>query len=128
MEENSGNSVYVGLRSEIPGTMGGKLGLEYNHGSENWWSYTVAADDVTSKLATRGDVYEAYSIQPLMKKSGLDLKLGYQFYNYTHAFSGWHIAPQPLENYELDTTGGIFSPYPFADEISNFYVSMDVNF
>ena len=120
----NGWAVTAGVRSEIPATKGGRLGLEYNHGSPDWFSYTPAADDINSKYATRGDVLEGYYIQPLNK--ALDLRLGYQYFKYTHAFSGWHISPAPIDNFELDQEP--FLPYPYPDRIDNFYVVLDTTF
>ena len=40
--------------------------------------------------------------------------------NYDYAFSGWHIAPAPMENFDLSNEN-MRSPYPFPDEIKNFY-------
>ena len=51
--------LYAGMRFNASDS--DMLGLEYNHGSKYWFNFTQAADDlVGSKLATRGDVYEAY--------------------------------------------------------------------
>lgn len=120
----NGWAVFAGVRGDIPGTNGGKLGLEYNHGSKNWFSYTPAADDVNAKLATRGDVFEGYYIQPLSKS--LDFRVGYQAYMYDYAFSGWHISPAPIENFKLDSSP--FLPYPYPDRIDNIYAVLDLNF
>jgi hypothetical protein len=119
----SGWAFFAGIRGDIPVTKG-KLGLEYNHGSKNWFSYTPAADDVNAKLATRGDVFEGYYIQPLSK--GLDLRLGYQRYQYDYAFSGWHISPAPIDNFKLDSEP--FMPYPYPDKIDNIYAVLDLKF
>ncbi len=64
----TGYAVYAGARYDIPST-GTKIGIEYNHGSKNWITFTPASDDLwTSKLGTRGNVYEIYAIQELLKK------------------------------------------------------------
>ncbi|NNE42871.1 MAG: DUF3373 family protein, partial [Gemmatimonadetes bacterium] len=114
---------YVGARGDVPPT-GGKLGVEFNHGDENWFSYTPAADDINQKLATRGDVFEIYYIQPLTE--GLHWRVGWQGYSYTHAFSGWHISPQPIENYDLGQQPLL--PYAFPDEIQSAYSVLDLTF
>ena len=50
---------YVGARYDYEPSKT-KVGLEYNHGSKNWITFAPAADDMwTTKLGTRGDVYEA---------------------------------------------------------------------
>jgi hypothetical protein len=63
-DSTTGNAIYLGARYDLPSkTM---LGFEYNHGSKNWISFVPAADDIwTSKLGTRGNVYEVYLIQEL---------------------------------------------------------------
>ena len=124
MESQSGNAYFVGVRGDIPPTRG-KLGFEYNHGSKNWFSYIPAADDINSKLATRGSVFEGYYIQPL-DLAGLNLRVGYQYYDYDYAFSGWHISPAPIDYFKLDENPS--SPYPYPDEIQNLYVVLDLNF
>jgi len=124
MEDLSGSAYFVGARVGVPPTRG-KVGLEYNHGDENWFAYLPAGDDVNSKLSTRGSVIEAYYIQPLNKK-GLDFRVGFQSYDYTHAFSGWHIAPMPMENFQLDQEP--FLPYGYPDQIQNLYAILDLSF
>ena len=93
-ESESGNAYYLGLKYNfIPQKL--SVGAEYNHGSENWFSYTPAADDPSNKLATRGDVWELYLNWQFDKR--IWLKAGYQHFEYDTAFSGWHIAPGPLD-------------------------------
>ncbi len=42
-------------------TNDGRFGLEFNHGSKYWTPMTWAEDSPTgSKIAVRGDAYEAY--------------------------------------------------------------------
>ncbi len=122
-EDLTGKAYYVGVQGDVPPT-GGKLGFEFNRGDENWFAYLSGADDVNSKLSTRGSVFEAYYIQPIQK--GFDFRVGMQSYQYDYAFSGWHISPGPIENFELNNE--IFSPYPFPDTITNVYAVMDLTF
>ncbi len=63
-EEHSGSMYYLGARYNFNNdkTM---IGLEYNHGSEYWFNFTPAQDDIiAAKTNTRGDVIEAY-LHPL---------------------------------------------------------------
>ncbi len=58
-ESETGTSWWVG--TQLPVTEKGVFGLEYNHGSQYWRPFTYAEDTmIGSKLATRGDAYEAY--------------------------------------------------------------------
>jgi hypothetical protein len=97
-----GWAVYTGLRYDIEKT-GTKLGAEYNMGSKNWITFTPAADDVwTSKLGTRGNVYEAYVIQeikrdPVAPKGKLFVRLGWQYYDFRHTGSNnWVGGPETI--------------------------------
>ena len=96
MKSYTGEAIYLGGRYDINST-GTKLGLEYNHGSKNWITFTPASDDMwTSKLAARGNVYEAYIIQglnkkPIARRGNAFFRLGYQ-YNISviqEAATGW---------------------------------------
>ncbi len=81
-----GYSIYTGV--QVPGFMQGqRLGLEYNHGSKYWRSFTYGEDTlIGSKLATRGDAYEIYYIIPLVKKN-LTAQLSYVYIDYDNAGS-----------------------------------------
>jgi hypothetical protein len=64
----------------------GRWGVEYNHGSKFWRSMTYGEDtNVGSKLATRGDAYEAYFTEPLIEDV-LSMQVRYTYIDY--AFSG----------------------------------------
>jgi hypothetical protein len=57
--DESGTSYWFGAL--LPVTDDGVFGMEYNHGSQYWRSFTYGEDTmIGSKLATRGDAYEAY--------------------------------------------------------------------
>jgi hypothetical protein len=79
---------------------------------------------VSNKLAARGNVYETYFNYHFDKH--LMLRAAYVRYNYTHAFSGWQIAPAPMEFFKLDENPVM--PYPFPTNVDNFYVSVEVRF
>ena len=57
----SGSSIWVGAIIPDMITDSGKFGFEYNHGSKYWTPMTWAEDTaIGSKIAVRGDAYEAY--------------------------------------------------------------------
>ena len=124
-ESESGMAYYVG--SQIPiSAINAKVGIEYNHGDATWFSFTHAADDYSmSKLATRGSVIEAYYIQQIEKK--FNFRAGIQIYTYDYAFSGWHIAPGPIEQmFDLANTPSL--AYAFPDKATNIYAILDMDF
>jgi hypothetical protein len=97
-EDQDAYSIYAGARFAVGS---GYLGLEYNHGSQYWFNFTQAADDlVYSKLGTRGDVYEGYWIHEFQEGLGrarAKFRLGVQFYEYDYSGSGWQVgAPKKL--------------------------------
>jgi len=101
----TGWAAYVGARYDYEPTKT-KLGFEYNHGSKNWITFAPAADDMwTSKVGTRGDVYETYLIQELNLKpissylSKVFFKVGYQYYNFEYTGSNnWVGAPVKIDD------------------------------
>jgi len=97
--KESGTSYWIG--GQIPNMTGGKFGLEYNHGSKYWRPFTYGEDTmIGSKMATRGNAYEAYWTQPIIKKDGksvfsMQIRYTYLDYDYTgsNAFFGDYGTP-----------------------------------
>ena len=57
----NGSSIWAGVIIPDMITEDGKFGFEYNHGSKYWTPMTWAEDTaIGSKIAVRGDAYEAY--------------------------------------------------------------------
>jgi hypothetical protein len=95
-EDQTGWAVFTGIRYTTPFSSlnNPKIGFEYNHGSKYWFSFTQGSTEVYNKLATRGDVFDFYYIQPLNKY--LFFRTGYTYVDYEYTGSGWHIG-QPVE-------------------------------
>lgn len=86
LEERDGYSLYAGVVLPMP--LDARLGLEYNWGSKYWLNFSGAEDSlVGSKLAARGQVYEAYYHQPVFGPNFF-LTLGTQYYDYEYTGSG----------------------------------------
>lgn len=85
-DKETGTSIYTGV--QVPGVMKGqRLGLEYNHGSKYWRSFTYGEDNlVGSKLATRGNAYEVYYILPVVGKN-LTAQISYMYLDYKYSGS-----------------------------------------
>jgi hypothetical protein len=85
VDDETGDSYWFGTQVPVS-FLGGKFGLEYNHGSKHWRSFTYAEDTmIGSKLAVRGDAIEAYYTQPLTKS--LDAQIRYTKINYDYSGS-----------------------------------------
>ncbi|MFH0783468.1 MAG: DUF3373 domain-containing protein [Pseudomonadota bacterium] len=127
--DKSGWAVSAGLRYDLPTKT--KLGLEYNHGSKNWITFAPAADDMwTSKVGTRGNVYEAYVIQEFNYKpissyfSKTFFRLGYQYYDFEYTGSNnWVGAPVAIG----DVNGQMMLMAP-VKEAHNVYLTFEVKF
>ena len=127
----TGWAAYVGARYDYEPTRS-KLGFEYNHGSKNWITFAPAADDIwTSKLGTRGDVYEAYLIQELNLKpvssylSKAFFRIGYQYYNFDYTGSNnWVGAPVKIADVR-PTDMMLLTPLKNAQDI---YATFEVKF
>ena len=87
MLQENGYAVYVGTKYDITPTV--HIGAEYNYGSKYWYSATQGAEDMFNKLATRGNVYEVYTIWDFHKY--LNTKISYLNINEEYTGSGWHF-------------------------------------
>lgn len=103
----SGTSFWLG--TQMPNLTGGKFGLEYNHGSKFWRPFTYGEDTmIGSKMAVRGNAYEAYWTQPLIKDVfSMQIRYTYLDYDYTgsNAFFGYDGAPEKIS--ETDTPNAV---------------------
>ncbi len=95
-EEQTGHMYYMGARFNHPNGKT-KVGLEWNKGSQYWFNFTPAQDDlIGAKTATRGTVIEGYLTQRVGRK--FVIKLGYIHYDYDYSGSGWHVgAPKDMD-------------------------------
>jgi hypothetical protein len=75
--EHVSHMVYGGLRYTPPvfGDYAPRVGFEVNYGSKYNTMFTSPSDQKINKLATRGTVFDAYYIQPLVPRS-LFFRLG----------------------------------------------------
>ncbi len=99
-ESQSGSMWYVGAKFNFNDDQTA-IGLEYNHGSEYWFNFTPAQDDlIGAKTATRGDVFEIYLLHSINKR--FQFKLDYIDYSYDYSGSGWHMgAPKDLGSMQV---------------------------
>lgn len=83
----NGYSYWAGLNMPSLFSEDGRFGLEFNHGSKYWRSITYAEDTmIGSKVAARGDAYEAYFTEPLVDDV-LSLQVRYTYIDYDYSGS-----------------------------------------
>ena len=113
-------SIYTGARVDLPNGKT-RFGAEFNRGTQYWFNFTQAADDILiSKLATRGNVYEAYFSHDVAKAATLRIS-GLQ-YDYEYSGSGWHMG----EPKKLDSTPLI--GFPTYNKMFNLRAALTVRF
>ena len=128
--DKTGFGFYTGIRYDLPSKT--KLGFEFNHGTKNWVTMAPAGDDMwTSKLGTRGNVYEPYIIQELDLKpissyfSKAFFRLGYQYYDFEYTNSNnWVGAPVKISDIKA-TDLMLLAPMKYAQDI---YATFEVHF
>ena len=128
-DSTTGNAIYLGARYDLPSKT--KLGFEYNHGSKNWISFVPAGDDIwTSKLGTRGNVYEAYLIQefPGLPIASFNAKtfvrIGYQYYDFDYTGSNnWVGGPVAIS--DVSSNPQMLTPMENAKDL---YATLEVKF
>lgn len=117
-EDKTGNAFWVGARytmTYLEALNKPRIGLEYNQGSENWFSFTQGSNDLTNKLATRGSAVEAYYIQPINRYA--NLRVGAQMIDYEYTGSGFQIgAPMKVEDANA------------LDKVNNYYLLFDLRY
>ncbi len=82
-----GHSEWIGVQFPSLISREGRWGVEYNHGSKYWRGMTYGEDtNIGSKLAARGNAYEAYFTEPLVDNV-LSFQLRYTYINYDYTGS-----------------------------------------
>ncbi len=119
-DSKMGTSYYVGV--VVPGFLGDdRFGFEYNHGSKYWRSFTYGEDTLAgSKLATRGNAYEAYYNFPLLGKNLTgQLRFTHLDYDYTGSDMFFGSTGTPMTKKEVHAQG-----MNFVDSASEARISL----
>lgn len=127
----NGWSVFAGVRYDLPTQT--KIGFEFNHGSQNWITFAPAEDDMwTTKVGTRGNVYEGYVIQELPFKpissyfSKVFFRVGYQYYDFEYTGSNsWLGAPVKMSALSNPMNAQLTAPLSNAEDV---YATFEVHF
>lgn len=91
----NGWMMMAGLRYNFGNDERTKLGFEFNHGSQYWFNFAQAQDDIINpKTDTRGEVYEAYLTHRISER--FLFKASLEQYNYRYSGSGWHLGAPKL--------------------------------
>lgn len=87
VESETGYSIWVGLQTPSLISDDGRWGVEWNQGSEYWRSITYGEDtNIGSKIAARGDAYEAYFTEYLVEDI-LSMQIRYTYVDYKYSGS-----------------------------------------
>jgi hypothetical protein len=120
-ESHNGSMYYLGARYSLKNGKT-KVGLEWNKGSQYWFNFTPAADDILgAKTATRGTATEAYLTHRFAQK--FVAKLSWIAYAYDYTGSGWHVgAPKELGD------APVVQGFPTWDKASMLTLSFSARF
>ncbi len=129
-KSKTGWAAYAGVRYDLPSKT--KIGFEFNHGSKDWITFAPSADDMwTSKVGTRGNVYEPYIIQELDLKpissylSKAFFRVGYQYYDFEYTGSNnWVGAPKKISEIKSSDMM-LMAPMKEAHDV---YATFEVHF
>ncbi|MCG6931239.1 MAG: DUF3373 family protein [Desulfofustis sp.] len=132
--DENGYSLYVGVRYDLD-DLGLKFGAEYNYGSEYWVAFSPAYDDIyTSKLATRGNAFEIYTIYDIPSGEAISeygrafIRLGYQYYDFNYSGSGdYNMRPYDLSD-DMDKMTLQMMGLDPVDDAHQIYVTFEVFF
>jgi hypothetical protein len=110
-DNHTGTSWYVGGNWPCQLIDDARVGLEYNHGSKYWRSFTYAEDTLAgSKLATRGDAYEFWFNKDLIGKM-LTAQLRYTYIDYKYTGSNAFFAdggtPMDIDSQQAKQMGAV---------------------
>jgi hypothetical protein len=114
-ESQTGYSYWIGTQFPSLISDEGRWGAEFNHGSQYWRPITYGEDTlIGSKIAARGNAYELYFTEPLVKDI-LSFQLRYTYIDYDYSGS----------NGFFGSTSG--TPMSMADAITSGYGAVTVD-
>jgi uncharacterized protein YoxC len=111
-DSETGYSYWIGTQFPSLISDEGRWGVEFNHGSKYWRPITYGEDTlIGSKIAARGDAYEAYFTEPLVDDI-LTFQLRYTYINYDYSGSNGFFGsttgtPMSMEEANLYGVGGM---------------------
>ncbi|NWF66873.1 MAG: DUF3373 domain-containing protein [Campylobacterales bacterium] len=120
-ESETGTSYWLGAQFPALITENGKIGLEFNHGSKYWRNFTYGEDTLAaSKLAARGDAYEVYFNQPLIKDIlSMQIRFTHIAYDYTGSQGFFGADGTPMSMAEATAMG--MDPIEKIDDLRVYF-------
>jgi len=107
-EDETGTSWWIG--TQLPVSDQGKFGIEYNHGSQYWRSFTYAEDTmIGSKVAARGDAFDIYFTYQLTDALSAQARYTRIEYDYTGSngfFGNATGTPMKIEDIKMGAEAG----------------------
>jgi hypothetical protein len=118
-DDKVGYSFYTGVQFPCQLVDDAKVGLEFNHGSKYWRSFTYGEDTlIGSKVAARGNAYEAYWTKDLLDDV-LSMQLRYTHIDYDYTGSDMFFG---MSGTPMDTSSAAAGNY--VKEANNFRAYM----
>lgn len=110
-DSKTGSSYWVGLQTPTGFSEQGRFGLEFNHGDKYWRSITYAEDtDIGSKVAARGNAYEAYYTDYLIEDV-FSFQIRYTYIDYDYTGSNGFFGSATGTPIKIDDMASSSNPY-----------------
>lgn len=104
--DKSGTSYYVGANWDCLFVDDARVGVEYNHGSKYWRSFTYGEDTlIGSKLAARGDAYEIFWTMQINKAFSFQARWTKIAYDYTGSQGFFGMSGTPMSMTQAQKAG-----------------------
>ena len=121
-ESVTGYSYWLGTQFPSFFTEDGRWGMEFNHGSKYWRSITYGEDtNIGSKIATRGDAFEAYMTEYLVEDI-LSIQLRYTYIDYEYAGSNGFFGNTTGDSVKITSNMPSASNYVDKAQDIRFYI------
>jgi len=111
--DHDAHCIHIGGRFDVPLPISHppKLGIEYNHGSQYWANFGEASEDPLHKLATRGEAWDLYLLQPVSR---------YFMLRFGHTVT--------RNDYDQNLSFYYGEPLAIDHQITNTYLLLDAKF
>jgi len=105
VSDHDGHVIHVGGRINLPLKIKNcpKFGIEYNHGSRYWGNFGNASEDPLNKLSIRGEVWDAYLLQPISRYFLFRLGHTVARHDYEEPFNYYYGEPMPIDHKVTNT-------------------------
>jgi hypothetical protein len=128
-ESQTGSSIWLGANMPCLLTADGRIGVEWNKGSQYWRGVTYGEDTLAgSKIAARGTAVEVYYTKPINKALSFDLRYTKIDYDYTGSNSFFGDDGKPITIAAAKAAYGAGTGGDVVEKATDFRASVSYRF